>query len=107
MCEELARFGKGSNVRTAKSKVVNDARARLQGIIERLVASGMDGRAAEFRAKWANPELWEMACGAPNDSEDLSVDAGNGPVLTDSGFQSPIGKGTFSRSPDGSVTFRK
>jgi hypothetical protein len=69
-------------VRVNVSKAANDARERLQAIIERLVASGMDGRSAEYRAKQANPELWDMACGEPNDSEDLSVDADNGQLLT-------------------------
>jgi hypothetical protein len=39
--------------------------------------SGMDGRQAEFRAKQANPELWEMAMGAPGDTEDLQPDSSN------------------------------
>jgi hypothetical protein len=55
----MTGVGKG-NIRIAKAKVANDAAARLQAIIERLVASGMDGKAAEDRTKKANPELVAM-----------------------------------------------
>jgi hypothetical protein len=74
---DLVSFRKDSAVRVNKSAVTNDARLRLQAIIERLVQSGMDGRAAEFRARQANPELWEMACGNPSGSEDLTPDSSN------------------------------
>jgi hypothetical protein len=71
--EEVASFDKGDgefvafrkgNVRVNKSAVANDAAQRLRTIIDRLKLSGMDGRQAEFRAKQANPELWENGDGS-------------------------------------------
>jgi hypothetical protein len=73
---ELVSLRKG-NIRVNKSAAANDATQRLQAIIQRLVDSGLDAKAAEFRAKSANPELWEMSCGAPDGAEDLSVDSSN------------------------------
>jgi hypothetical protein len=63
--------------RVGVSKAADDAVSRLQTIIDRLVASGMDGKQAEFRAKQANPELWEMAVGAPDDAESLEPASSN------------------------------
>jgi hypothetical protein len=63
--------------RVGVSKAADDAASRLQTIIDRLVASGMDGKQAEFRAKQANPELWEMAVGAPDDAESLEPASSN------------------------------
>jgi hypothetical protein len=55
--DEMTGVGKG-NVRIAKAKIANDATERLQAIIDRLVASGMDGKAASFAPSKRIQSLW-------------------------------------------------